>query len=70
MNLTEVDSIKKFYEGSEVFITGASGFIGKALVEKILRSCPRIKTVYVLLRERKGKTLAERIKDMTDGLVG
>lgn len=69
MSLTKTESIKHFYEGSEVFITGASGFIGKALIEKLLRSCSRIKTIYMLMREKKGKTFAQRIQDITDSLV-
>lgn len=31
------------------------------LTEKLLRSCPDIKTIYVLIREKKGKSVQERI---------
>lgn len=33
-----------------MLVTGASGFIGKQLVEKLLRSCPDIDKIYLLLR--------------------
>ena len=33
-----------------VFITGVTGFVGKSTLEKLLRSCPDVKTVYVLAR--------------------
>lgn len=29
--------IQKIYSGSQIFITGATGFMGKVLLEKILR---------------------------------
>ena len=34
--------IADFYNGQSAFITGATGFMGKVLVEKLLRSCPQI----------------------------
>lgn len=47
-------SISEFYTNKSVFITGATGFIGKVLIEKLLRSCPGIKTVYCLIRGKRG----------------
>lgn len=70
MELTaDESSIKKFYEGADVFITGGSGYIGKILVEKLLRSCPGIKTMYLLLRINEGTSAAQRVHDLTDNLV-
>lgn len=69
MELSEETSIKKFYEGAEVFITGGSGYIGKILIEKLLRSCPGIKAIYILLRVKKGTTAAQRVFDLADNLV-
>ena len=31
-----------FFAGKGVFVTGGSGLIGKVLIEKILRECPRV----------------------------
>jgi fatty acyl-CoA reductase len=53
--------IANYYAGKSVFVTGASGFLGKVLVEKLLRSCPEIETIFVLLRDKKGKTGPERV---------
>lgn len=69
MSLTENESIKKFYDGAEIFITGGSGFIGKVLIEKLLRSCPRIKTIYVLMRPKRNKSIRNRIQELTECLV-
>ncbi|XP_073831839.1 fatty acyl-CoA reductase wat-like [Musca autumnalis] len=57
-------SITEFYEAQEIFITGGSGFIGKVLIEKILRSLPKIGKVYILLRSKKGKNANERLEDI------
>ncbi|KAG5862956.1 hypothetical protein JTB14_001243 [Gonioctena quinquepunctata] len=50
-----------YFKGKNIFITGGSGFIGKVLIEKILRSCPGVGNIYVLLRDRKGKSIEERL---------
>ncbi|KAL7028707.1 hypothetical protein ACKWTF_005966 [Chironomus riparius] len=59
-------SIPEFYNDQEIFITGGSGFIGKVLIEKLLRSCPGIKTIYILLRPKKGKDIEERLNAITN----
>ncbi|KAM9502517.1 fatty acyl-CoA reductase 1-like isoform 2-T2 [Salvelinus alpinus] len=57
-------TIPEYYEGKNVLITGATGFMGKVLLEKLLRSCPGIKAVYVLVRHKAGHTPQARIADM------
>jgi thioester reductase-like protein len=49
-----------------VFVTGATGFLGKALLEKLLLSCPDVGNIYVLVRPKKGKATSERIGEITD----
>ncbi|XP_003745037.1 fatty acyl-CoA reductase 1 [Galendromus occidentalis] len=55
-------TIPQFFSGKNVFITGISGFLGKVLMEKILRSCPDVGAVYVLLREKRGVSSQQRIE--------
>lgn len=69
MERTEEQSVKKFYENVEIFVTGGSGFLGKVLVEKLLRSCGNIKTIHLLMRAKKGETVSARIKKITEDVV-
>lgn len=62
-------SIKKFYDGAEIFITGGSGFVGRVLVEKLLRSCEGISKIYLLMRSKKGIEAKKRIEKLTDCMV-
>ena len=43
-------SIREFLSGRAVFLTGATGFLGKSLVEKILRNAPEVRRLYLLVR--------------------
>ena len=54
-------SVSRYYEGKNVFLTGGTGFIGKVMMEKLLRGCPELKNIYVLIRPKKGMTCTERI---------
>ncbi|MFA0743006.1 MAG: hypothetical protein DFNUSKGM_003139, partial [Candidatus Fervidibacter sacchari] len=48
--------VRDFYTGKTLMITGATGFLGKALVEKVLRALPEVRRIYLLVR---GKRLAD-----------
>lgn len=45
-------SIAAAFDGSTVLLTGATGYLGGLVLEQLLRSCPGISRVYVLIRER------------------
>ncbi|PSN39595.1 hypothetical protein C0J52_06907 [Blattella germanica] len=59
-------SISEFYKGKNVFITGGTGFIGRVLIEKLLRSCPEIGNIYVLVRRRKGVDIWKRVDELVN----
>lgn len=66
LNLTP---IQQFYSGANIFITGGTGFLGQILIEKLLRSCPTISTIYMLIRSKKGKDVHSRADEIfEDGL--
>jgi FlaA1/EpsC-like NDP-sugar epimerase len=64
-----VSSIVDFYEGRSVFITGATGFVGKAAVEKILRTCKGINNVYILIRPKSGFDVKSRLEELLNNSV-
>lgn len=53
-------NIPDFYAGKEILITGGSGFIGKTLIEKLLRSCKKVKKIFIFLRSSKKYSIQER----------
>eukprot|EP00039_Didymoeca_costata_P018829 m.335150 g.335150 ORF g.335150 m.335150 type:complete len:532 (+) comp17523_c0_seq1:263-1858(+) len=62
----EAVGIANFYAGRSVLVTGGTGFVGKAIVEKMLRSCPGIKRIYLLIRERKDASPEERVASLLE----
>lgn len=55
--------MEDFFENANIFITGGTGFIGKVLIEKLLRSQNNINKLYILLRSKKEKNEQDRIKE-------
>lgn len=55
-------SITSFYAGQSIFLTGATGLMGKVYMEKILRSCPDVREVFILMRSKKGLSIDERLE--------
>ncbi|CAF4346610.1 unnamed protein product, partial [Rotaria sordida] len=39
-------------------------FIGKQLVEKLVRSCPDIEHIYLLIRPKRGQGVHDRLKEL------
>lgn len=64
----ELSDIQRFYKDATVFLTGATGFIGKLFLEKILRSLP-IKKVFILVRSKPNAPTSKRMEDLFESIV-
>lgn len=61
--------ISDFFRGRHVLITGATGFMGKVLVEKLLHSCPNIACIYLLIRPKQGHDVKSRLDQLLNAAV-
>ncbi|RZC37876.1 NAD binding 4, Sterile, Epimerase, Polysacc synt 2, and/or 3Beta HSD domain containing protein [Asbolus verrucosus] len=63
----EPNRITDLFIDKTVLITGGTGFLGKVLIEKLLRCCLGLKKIYMIVRPKKGKTVHDRMEEMFDG---
>ena len=52
------------YVGRNILITGVTGFLGKIILEKILRSLPDVGDIYLLIRTKKDAGPAKRLQGL------
>jgi thioester reductase-like protein len=45
-------NVREFFTDKVILMTGVTGFVGKVLLEKILRAIPRIGKIYLLIRNK------------------
>ena len=57
-----MQSISEFLIGKTLFVTGATGFLAKGFVEKILFSAPEVARIYLLIRPR-SRSNGERVSE-------
>ncbi|XP_060876849.1 fatty acyl-CoA reductase wat-like [Metopolophium dirhodum] len=58
----ETGIVESFGNGT-VLITGSTGFLGKMLTEKLLRSCP-VDSIAILVRSKKGLSASQRVAEI------
>ncbi|XP_067214362.1 putative fatty acyl-CoA reductase CG5065 [Linepithema humile] len=56
--------IQSYYKNKTIFVTGASGFMGKVLLEKLLYCCSEIDKIYILIRGKKGHSYDTRLSSI------
>ncbi|BFF92741.1 fatty acyl-CoA reductase wat-like [Drosophila madeirensis] len=52
--------IQAFYRNKTIFITGGTGFLGKVIIEKLLRTT-EVKRIYSLIRKKRGQDIQDRV---------
>jgi alcohol-forming fatty acyl-CoA reductase len=52
--------VSETYEKKSILVTGATGFLGKVLVEKLLRDCKGIVKIYLFIRGKKSDDFETR----------
>lgn len=53
--------MREFFTDKNILISGTTGFVGKVLLEKILRTIPRIGKIFLLIRSKPKFTLQQRM---------
>ena len=62
------DRIANFYSGKTVLLTGATGFIGRLVLAKLMR-LGNLKEILIFSRPKKGKNNEERLKKILSGFL-
>ncbi|CAG9765389.1 unnamed protein product [Ceutorhynchus assimilis] len=60
--------IKEFYENKNVLLTGGTGYLGKLIIEKLLRTT-NVKTIFLIVRSKQDIAFHKRISKMFEEQV-
>ncbi|KAE8780716.1 male sterility protein [Hordeum vulgare] len=63
MSEMDVDRVVGYFKDKSILITGSTGFLGKVLVEKILRVQPDVKKLFLLIRASDVESAKFRIQN-------
>ncbi|KAL0867047.1 hypothetical protein Bca101_046165 [Brassica carinata] len=55
--------IVRFLKGKSYFVTGATGFLGKVLIEKLLRASPEIGKIFIQMKSKDQESANKRLYD-------
>ena len=54
--------IIEYYRGKHILLTGATGFLGKVVLEKLFYTVRNFEKIYLLVRPKKGSKIMDRVK--------
>ena len=60
---SEKSKIVSFFKGQSVLISGVTGFLAKTLFWILLDQCKDIKSIYLLIRAKRGKSPEQRLQE-------
>ncbi|CAL5011510.1 unnamed protein product [Urochloa decumbens] len=63
----DADAVVEYFRGKSILITGSTGFLGKVLVEKILRVQPDVKKLFLLIRANDVESAKQRVETEVTG---
>lgn len=66
MTTDSAKSIPAFYNGQSILLTGPTGFLGKVFIEKVLRSCPDVREIFLLMRPKRELNINQRLQKILD----
>lgn len=58
--------IAEAFSGSTFLLTGATGYIGSLVLEQLLRTCPNVSCVLVLIRTKRDVSAQDRLQSLLD----
>lgn len=61
--------VTEFFRGKNVLISGASGFLGKVVLHKLLTTVPDVGDIYVMVRAKRGVTAQDRVKQILEAVI-
>ncbi|EMS50908.1 putative fatty acyl-CoA reductase 5 [Triticum urartu] len=62
--------VAAYFGGKNILVTGSTGFLGKVLVEKILRVQPGVRKLFLLVRATNDESARHRIQTEKNGGEG
>ncbi|GMR46956.1 hypothetical protein PMAYCL1PPCAC_17151 [Pristionchus mayeri] len=66
---SSMPSVNSLFAGRTVFLTGGSGFVGKVVIEKMLRDVPDMEKIFILVRAAKGKSAQQRWAEISHSVL-
>lgn len=57
-------SVRQSFKGANVLLTGVTGYVGSLVLEQLLRVCPEVGSVSVLIRAKKNMGAKERLENL------
>lgn len=61
--------VAEYFADKDIFITGSTGIVGKVLVEKLLRCCPHLNNLYLLIRPKRKQNVNDRLAELKSSMV-
>lgn len=62
--MADPGKLMKFYENKNILITGATGYVGKVCLIKLLSSFKDIANIYIIMRAKNGQTIQQRFNKL------